>query len=224
VLLNSVLVTAAALLLFGVLFFEKKENPKGLVPTKTLLSCLFVLAALLQAHPIPRYTHFMIAGLVFALGGDLFLALPQRKMFFLGLVSFLVCHVFYVAAFSGVGLLSLWTGIGVALLCVIGGGIYRWLEPHLGVMKRPVLCYILVITLMMSGAWSILLNGRLNLPARIMVFVGALCFYVSDVFIARDRFMKKAFLNRLIGLPMYYTGQFLLAFSLGFVNYFNSKP
>ena len=91
-------------------------------------------------------------------------------------------------------------------------------------MKRPVLFYVFVITVMMSGAWSILVNRGLNLPARIMVFVGALCFYVSDVFVARDRFLKKAFLNRLIGLPMYYTGQFLLAFSLGFMNYFNSKP
>jgi uncharacterized membrane protein YhhN len=224
VVLNSVLVTAAVLLLVGVLFFEKRENPKGLVPTKTLLSCLFVLAAFLQAHPIPRYAHFIIAGLVFCLGGDLFLALPQRKMFFLGLVSFLVGHVFYIAAFSGVGLLTLWTWTGFVMLCIIGGGIYVWLKPHLGVMKRPVLCYILVITVMMSGAWSILVNSGLSLSARIMVFVGALCFYVSDVFVARDRFMNKAFLNRLIGLPMYYTGQFLLAFSLGFMTYFNSKP
>ena len=217
--MNIVLVTAAAFLLGGVLFFEKRENPKGLVPTKTLLSCVFVLAAFLQAHPIPRYAHFIIAGLVFCLGGDLFLALPQRKMFFLGLVSFLVGHVLYIAAFSGVGMLTFWTWTGFAMLCIISGGIYGWLKPHLGGMKGPVLCYILVITVMMSGAWSVPVNRGLNLPARIMVFVGALCFYASDVFVARDRFMKKAFLNRLIGLPMYYTGQFLLAFSLGFVNY-----
>jgi uncharacterized membrane protein YhhN len=217
--LNSIVVTAAGLLLGAVLFFEKRENPKGLVPFKTGLSCLFVLAAFLQPHPMPRYAHLIIPGLIFCLGGDLFLALPQRKMFFSGLVSFLVGHVFYIVAFSGVGILTFRTWMGFVVLCLIGGGIYGWLKPHLGAMKRPVLCYILVITVMMSGAWSVLVNSGLNLTARIMVFVGALCFYVSDVFVARDRFMKKAFLNRVIGLPMYYAGQFLLAFSLGFVHY-----
>ncbi|TFG38533.1 MAG: hypothetical protein E4H39_00070 [Syntrophobacterales bacterium] len=50
-----------------------------------------------------------------------------------------------------------------------------------------------------------------------MIFVGALCFYFSDIFVARDRFFRKEFLNRLIGLPLYYLGQFLLAFSVGLI-------
>jgi len=58
-------------------------------------------------------------------------------------------------------------------------------------------------------------DSHLTLSGRIMVFAGALSFYFSDVFVARDRFLDKEFLNRLIGLPMYYTGQFLLAFSVG---------
>jgi hypothetical protein len=29
--------------------------------------------------------------------------------------------------------------------------------------------------------------------------------------------MKKEFVNRLVGLPMYYAGQFLIAFSSGFL-------
>lgn len=32
-----------------------------------------------------------------------------------------------------------------------------------------------------------------------------------------DRFIKKQMLNRCIGLPLYYAGQFLLAFSVGVV-------
>jgi uncharacterized membrane protein YhhN len=68
---------------------------------------------------------------------------------------------------------------------------------------------------MLSGAWSVLGDSNLTRPGRIMVFAGALSFYFSDVFVARDRFLKEEFLNRLMGLPMYYTGQFLLAFSVG---------
>lgn len=50
-----------------------------------------------------------------------------------------------------------------------------------------------------------------------MAAAGAVAFYVSDVFVARDRFMKGGFVNRLVGLPLYYAGQFLIAFSLGFL-------
>jgi hypothetical protein len=49
----------------------------------------------------------------------------------------------------------------------------------------------------------------------VIVFAGAVSFYFFDVFVARDRFLKSEFLNRLIGLPLYYFGQFLLAFSVG---------
>jgi hypothetical protein len=51
-----------------------------------------------------------------------------------------------------------------------------------------------------------------------MVFVGALSFYFSDVFVARDRFIEQQFLNRLLGLPLYFAGQFLLAFSVGLLS------
>jgi len=42
-------------------------------------------------------------------------------------------------------------------------------------------------------------------------------FYISDLFVARDRFFKTEFSNRLLGLPLYYAGQFLLAFSVGLI-------
>jgi hypothetical protein len=50
-----------------------------------------------------------------------------------------------------------------------------------------------------------------------MILAGAVSFYISDLFVARDRFLKDAFFNRLVGLPLYYLGQFLLAFSVGFI-------
>lgn len=86
---------------------------------------------------------------------------------------------------------------------------------HLGAMRRPVLVYIVVISLMLCGAFSIL--GMASLPAqgRWLVFAGALCFYVSDIFVARDQFIKNTFINRLAGLPLYYAGQFMIAFSVG---------
>ncbi len=97
--LNTVIIIAAVGLLAGLLYFEKKGNNKGKLPTKTILSCLFILTALWQPHPIPEYFFILMIGLAFCLGGDVFLALPQQRMFLLGLVSFLLGHVCYVICF-----------------------------------------------------------------------------------------------------------------------------
>ena len=151
------------------------------------------------------------------MGGDVFLALPREKMFRYGLVAFLLGHLFYVVAFLYVAGIHYWTFIGLTINVIISGGVYFWIRPHLGSMKIPVLCYIIVITAMVVGAWSVLAAGGLALSGRMLVFTGALGFYFSDLFVARHRFLTAEFLNRLAGLPLYYCGQFLLAFSVGWL-------
>ena len=213
--LNILIIVVAIILLTSLLYSEKKENRRDLLITKTLLSSLFILAVLVQDHSIPRYYYCLLIGLIFCLGGDVFLALPQRRMFFLGLVSFLFGHIFYIISFFYVAQTNLVTWIGSLIALLISGWVYFWLRPHLGSMHLPVLIYVIVITTMVSGACSILGDANLYSSGRIMVFSGALSFYFSDMFVARDRFLKNEFFNRLIGLPMYYIGQFLLAFSVG---------
>ena len=215
--LNISIIALAAILLSGLLYFENKENRKGLLPAKTALSLLFVLAAMVQFHPIYKYYLFILIGLVFCLGGDFFLALPQKKSFLFGLISFLLGHVFYILGFFYIAHESPWTWVGSVIFLVISGWVYIRLRPNLGSMKVPVLVYLMAITVMISGAWSVLGDFYLTGLGRVMVFAGAVCFYVSDVFVARDRFLKKKFINRLIGLPLYYAGQFLIAFSVGFL-------
>ena len=99
---SAVILFVAFVLLCAVLYFEKTQNRAGLVPAKGFLSLLFILAALAQKDPLSPYAAFVVTGLVFCLGGDVFLALPQKKAFTLGLVSFLVGHVFYVIGFFSV--------------------------------------------------------------------------------------------------------------------------
>ena len=216
--LNVLIIILAAILLCGVLFFEKRENRGGLVPSKTLLSLLFVFAVLVQPHPTPSYFHILLAGLLLGMVGDIFLALPQRKMFLFGLVSFLLGHLFYILAFFSVAETSTWTWIGLLTVCVLSIWIYFWLRPYVGSMNIPVLLYVIIISIMVSAAWTVLGDLDLNRSGRIMVFVGTLSFYFSDVFVARDRFIGQQFLNRLLGLPLYYAGQFLLAFSVGLLS------
>ena len=84
-------------------------------------------------------------------------------------------------------------------------------------MLVPVIAYIIVITAMVVGAFTILGDSALVSTGRFVVLFGAVSFYISDLFVARDRFLKTEFVNRLIGLPLYYGGQFLLAFSVGLI-------
>ncbi len=214
---NTVLIIAALILLAGLLFFEKNGNLKGKLPFKTALSCLFILAALVQPHPIPEYFYILLMGLIFCLGGDVFLALPQERMFLFGLVSFLLGHVFYVGCFFYVADLNPWTWGGSAIGLVISGRVFFWLKPNLGAMRVPVMAYIIVITAMVIGAFTVLGDTALHSTGRFMVLFGAVSFYISDLFVARDRFLKTEFANRLVGLPLYYAGQFLLAFSIGLI-------
>jgi len=213
---GGILVLAAALLSV-VLFAEKRENRALLVPSKGMLSALFVLSAVTAAKVFSTYQVLLLAALVFCLAGDGFLALPQRTMFLLGLISFLVGHGFYAGAFLAVGSAGAWTLGGALVFCGLSAGVYRWLSPHLGRMRGPVSVYVLVITAMVACACSVFERASLPWEARMMVLAGAVLFYVSDLFVARDRFLKKEFLNRAAGLPTYYGAQFLLAFSTAFL-------
>lgn len=212
-----VVMVAALVLLVLLLYFEKREQRIGMVLTKTPLSLLFIVAVLLQPFRVPPFAGCLLAGMILCLAGDVCLALPQKKMFLMGLIAFLLGHVCYGLGFFWVARVGLWTWIGLFLTIALSGGVYVWLRPHLGAMNVPVLLYIAVITAMVIGSWSILGDENLALQGRAMVFVGAAAFYLSDIFVARDRFLKKEFINRLAGLPMYYAGQFILAFSVGFL-------
>jgi len=215
---NTLIIFLAISLLAGLLFFEKNGNQSGKLAAKTVLSGLFIFTALVQSHPIPGYFYILLIGLILCLGGDVFLALPRVRMFLFGLVSFLLGHIFYVGSFFYLADLSHWSWIGVGIGLVAGGGVFFRLRPHLGPMLIPVIAYIVVITIMLIGGWTVLWDAGVELSGRLMVFSGAVSFYISDLFVARDRFLKIEFKNRLIGLPLYYLGQFLLAFSVGAVN------
>lgn len=213
--MNLMILAAAAALLTGLLTAEKKKSLKGKLFTKPFVSLLFILAAAIQPHPLPGYYHWILTGLVFCLGGDICLALPQRPAFMAGLVSFLAGHLMYVIAFAKVSPIRLWLSAGTVGIVAVSVAAFMWLLPHLGKMKAPVVAYILIISVMLIGALGVFMAGGLKPTGQRMVMAGALLFYISDLFVARQRFVKEAFLNRAIGLPFYYTGQFLLAFSVG---------
>jgi uncharacterized membrane protein YhhN len=152
------------------------------------------------------------------MAGDVFLIFfDSKKLFLAGLVSFLTGHILYAVAFfsaSSPGRVA-WTG--AALSIVAGSAIFIWLRPFLGKMLFPVAAYVAIITAMVIGASSILGDAKFGVTGRLLVFYGALLFYISDIFVARHRFVKKEYRNRFFGLPLYYAGQFMIALSVRFI-------
>jgi len=214
----DLLILGTALVLLVLLLASEKQGrtPRG-VFIKGSVSALFVLTALLQPHPLPTYYHRILLGLVFGLVGDVCLALPGNRAFRVGLFAFLAGHIFYVWAFAGLTRPQDWASPVQLMLLIASGGAFWWLRSHVGRMMVPVVVYLIVITLMLAGAWAVFRNPDLNAAGRWVILAGALYFYLSDLFVARQRFVTEQYLNRLIGLPLYYVGQFLIAYSVGMV-------
>jgi uncharacterized membrane protein YhhN len=145
----------------------------------------------------------ILAALVLSAVGDALLLSAARPAFLGGLVAFLLAHVAYSAAFLGVSRPS--PGVAVAVAAATGAAL-RWLWPSLGPMRAPVAAYCAVIAAMLWLA--------LGVP-RAEIRAGALLFYLSDLLVARDRFVRPGLANRVVGLPLYYAAQLLFALAVG---------
>ncbi len=210
------IIIAAFILLAGLLISEKKESLKGILSTKPFLSALFILVALIQPHFHLSYYHLILCGLIFCFIGDICLAFFfHRLVFTLGLAAFLIGHLFYTAAFFVSAGTTAGTWISFAAITPLSGIVFMKLRPHLGSMKGPVIAYIVIISFMVIGAGSLSFCREFSLSDRLLVLLGAVLFYISDLFVARHRFVKKTIINRYAGLPMYNAAQFMLAFSVG---------
>ena len=195
----AIILAIAAFLLVGLLFFEKKGSTKGIIIVKPLLSILFIIAALLQTHLNMTYFYIVLAGLVLCLIGDVCLIFFfNKKIFTAGLGAFLVGHIMYTIAFFTCGTpgIVLW---GTTIACLaLSIGVFSWLKPSLESMMGPVIAYIVIISAMAIGASALKSNPMLDMTGKILVYAGALLFYVSDIFVARHRFVKKELILSLI--------------------------
>jgi uncharacterized membrane protein YhhN len=194
------------------LLAEYRRSQAGLWLAKPVASASFIWMALASNALGSTYGRLVLLALLLCMLGDLLLIPKDRKAVFrAGILAFLLGHVAYCAAFltrplSWTGLLLGGLVIGAVLLLV-----QRWLSGSLpSDMRIPVHAYLVVIGLM-----SVLAFGVTGAGGPVAVAGGALAFLLSDISVARDRFVRHEFTNRAWGLPLYYAGQMLLAASPG---------
>ena len=157
-------------------------------------------------------------GLILSLAGDVLLLLFFDQLVG-GLIAFLLAHIAYMIGFISVmGKPLFWWA--ALLLVMLGFTWVKLMQPIVvGVkamrLKRlviPVQVYATVISLMLFFAWL-----TVSMPARwatlpaVMVSVGALLFYISDILLAWNKFVRPTRHGRLMNMAAYHLGQMALA-------------
>ena len=146
--------------------------------------------------------------------GDLLL-LPQgrKPLFLLGMLGFILAHATYGAAFLSLAFSPVACLAGAAVSGAAGYWTYRWLAPHLaGVFRVAVPAYLAVIAAMLALAVS-----ATAATGQVAMASGAAAFALSDLSVARGRFIRPSWAAKAWGLPLYYAAQLALAGSVRLV-------
>ncbi len=179
--------------------------------TKPLASTGFLVVALGLGALDSSYGMLVLLALAFCWMGDLLL-IPagHKRTFVAGLGVFLLGHVVLIAAFITSGTSLPWLGGATLFMAAVALVTGRWLVPHAPSKLRPVVwLYICLIGLMVASAIGATMGGGPPVASA-----GAAVFAVSDIAVARHRFVSPSIMNKLWGLPLYYLGVLLIAWSV----------
>ncbi|MEE2901071.1 MAG: lysoplasmalogenase [Myxococcota bacterium] len=196
--------------MLAMLFCEFKLYERGIATFKVIASTAFVIAGYFQGGEGTFYGTCILAALILSWWGDVFLLSKSEPVFKLGILAFLLGHVAYVVAFAQSAFS--WTGAaaGLGVVGLIALLVGRWLIPKLESGMRPaVIAYITVISIMVVFASALSVATM-----HFQVLLGATMFFVSDLAVAKHRFVSPGFANKIWGLPLYYGAQIILVYTI----------
>ena len=137
----------------------------------------------------------LLTALTFSWIGDVILLFADRGeiYFILGLVAFLLSHIFYIVLFNKQTISKtirnkLSFGAGIGLIVIYFSMMITMLGPKLGSLTVPVVIYAIVISTMLYFA----LKGSFQWEAipNHSVLIGALLFISSDSILAFNKFYE----------------------------------
>ena len=180
----------------------------------------FILLSLLgfYVYSVDEINILVVLALVFSWIGDMLLIPRGVKWFSCGGVSFMIAHLFFIAAYSKnivfeniniayVVTLSLFFIVTVSI-------IFKNLKPHL----PKVLFYPMYLYLLINGAMNCFAVFRFlsNIElASIIIVIGAFLFFVSDSSLFFVRFKKNCKLKtHFLVMLTYSIGEFLIVLGL----------
>lgn len=200
-----IILSTYAVLVLALTGAEYQRRKALQVWLKPICALLFIAIAVLGGALYWDYGRWILWGLAACAVGDILLLSRGNPLRFkLGMAAFALGHIFYIFAFmvfdEGAGLSWL------AILPILAGiGFLVWIKPKLPKdMVIPVAIYALIIIVMTVRA--------LGLP-NLIIPIAAILFAISDMFVARDRFVNDAPANALVITPLYFGAQALFAMS-----------
>jgi len=194
----------------GVNLAAERKKFFGRVLYKMVASTAFLIIAYVGGALGTPYGQWVFFALILCWLGDLLLAYEDKILFLMGLFSFLAAHGALMYAFFYIGVDFMWAGLAAVCMVVPAVLIVRWLRPHVPrEMKVPVYAYMTVISVMVA-----LSAGAVGAGGPLILIPGAILFYVSDIFVARQRFVSAGYSNSILGLPQYYTAVWCFAVSI----------
>ena len=197
-----------AVLVLGLAAAILTDRSDALSRLAKMLASSIVIAVALVGAVDDTWAYFIVLGLALSWFGDLALSFAGNRAFPIGLVAFALAHVAYAGGFAVRGSLSLaGFAVGAAAMALVGGIVIRWLSPHRPPeMALPLAAYVTIIGLMVAlalathGGWS---DWRIPMAA--------IAFAASDILVARNQFVRRRLVNRVVGLPLYFLAQAMFA-------------
>lgn len=209
--INLVLLVSATLSLTTLITGQFLNHRLLVIVSKTLTSVIMVIyVSLLSIESSFEAAYLIVIAITLGAFGDVFLLGKSTRFFAAGMVAFALGHLSYILAFAhySINYIELLVGFVVLLLPLYF--VIKWLWKDIPQKLRwPVVGYVLILTAMTATAMAVRIDGQLTLMA-----LGATLFLISDFFVATHRFKGKKFIDKAIGLPLYYSGQFILATTL----------
>ena len=199
------------LIVLALLIAELREDRRAQYFFKPLAAFGFVILALQFGALESTYGKFILAGLIACAVGDVFLlSRDSENLFKAGMLAFALGHIIYVIAFGQqFDSLGPYGIIVVGLTTFFAIMFFIWLKPNLdNNMIGITLIYTIIITLMVAASVA-----RLNYYLRYVVPLAAIMFATSDMFVAKDRFVKFRPKNAFAITPLYFSAQALFAYS-----------
>ena len=155
----------------------------------------------------------LLIALVFSWLGDILLlfVFKDALYFMLGLVAFLMAHIFYIILFvkelkKANGKIKFKKGL--ILIAIYLSTMLLVLIPHLGGLTIPVIIYAVVISTMLYMAY--LLSFHWPKPSSIYLLTGAISFILSDSILAFDKFYQPIPMSGLLIMATYLYAQWAL--------------
>jgi uncharacterized membrane protein YhhN len=159
-------------------------------------------------RPETRLAWWVDAGIGLSIVGDVALLGSGSGAFLVGLGAFLLAHVAYVVAFTGVAVWSPHVALVAVATVAVTALLLRAIWGGATGLRGPTIAYGLVISTMVITA-SATIGGPLG--AAPLAAGGALLFYASDASLALNRFRRPIPHAAFLTLGLYWIGQIGIA-------------